>query len=66
MSQQSTYPQQHEPWRPDYPPVWNNWLKVNKKPVMIDIDEPINNFLHYANVCAFNITRNSIVGAMKQ
>lgn len=57
-----TYPQQHEPWDPSYPPVWqypvcgetHDCNKVDLLP--IEIDE---------NIIAFATARRYIYEAMK-
>ena len=57
-----TYPQQHEPWRPDYPPVWNAISREHT----VDLDyKPFSESILGLNVSAFNTTRNAIDKAMK-
>ena len=61
----SKYKDQHEPWRPDYPPVWNNIINIKKKEVMIDIDSPSFGFLRDINIQAHAITTGAIDRAMQ-
>jgi hypothetical protein len=67
-----TYTQQHEPWRPDYPPVWNDVCysddggayRVN----IFDRLEPSESLtnLRSLNILAFTTARSAIDKAMKQ
>ncbi|AKA61230.1 hypothetical protein [Pseudoalteromonas phage H103] len=57
-----TYPQQHEPWRPDYPPVWNTRCVEST----VDLDyKPFSESILGLNMSAFNTTRNAIDKALK-
>lgn len=56
-----TYPQQHEPWRPDYPPVWNFILKG----ALIDVLSPESNKGLQKNIRSFREAVSSIDKAMK-
>ncbi len=57
-----TYPQQHEPWRPDYPPVWN---AVFDNQIFDVSDFGISTFNKRKNIRAFNRARSAIDKAMK-
>ena len=57
-----TYPQQHEPWRPDYPPVWNDCCES----YVDDFFEKPRGFdLVNRNISAFTTSVKAIVKAMK-
>ncbi|QDP52622.1 MAG: hypothetical protein Tp185DCM00d2C31949991_7 [Prokaryotic dsDNA virus sp.] len=57
-----TYPQQHEPWRPDYPPVWNARCVEST----VDLDyKPFTEIVKRVNLIAFTQARNAIDKAMK-
>ncbi len=56
------YPQQFEPWRPDYPPVWNGILgdyarDFKGKPKTFD--------LLSRNLIAFDQAKQEIIKAMR-
>lgn len=55
------YPQQHEPWRPDYPPVWSFMLGGKA----VDVQRPQNNKALQKNIRSFSDARKAIIKAMK-
>lgn len=58
-----TYPQQHEPWRHDYPPVWN----AIEGRYTFDLErKPSRRIIMNLNIAAFTTARNAIDKAMKQ
>jgi hypothetical protein len=60
-----TYPQQHEPWRPDYPPVICDFVSgetVDCSSRCFMVFEPLTS----KNIKAFTTARNAINKAMKQ
>jgi len=61
-----TYPQQHEPWRPDYPPVWFLAIETGSGLDVFDIQSnPFSNRIKGENILAFSDTVDAINKAMK-
>lgn len=61
-----TYPQQHEPWRPDYPPVWNGVVDDEAEGLkVVDISQPWDSSLQTFNIEVFTKTLIEINKAMK-
>lgn len=64
-----TYPQQHEPWWPYYPPVWNDICFTDDGDFdSFDRLEPLSSLpaLRDFNMLAFTTARNAIDKAMRQ
>ncbi len=58
-----TYQDQHTPWRPDYPPVWN----ARTEHFSVDFKrKPCSKIDVWRNTTAFTTARNAIDKAMKQ
>jgi len=57
-----SYPQQHEPWRPDFPPMWN----VMFKGLVFDVsDKEMSTSNKRKNIITFERARRAINKAMK-
>lgn len=61
-----TYPQQHEPWRPDYPPVFNvtEWLD-NSYADTLDVPGISGQAAYSRNIMAFAQARQEIIKMME-